>query len=485
MAAPQDPGRDYETSLSDDRRRREGIHYTPAEVASDVVARALALLDRLPGRVLDPTCGGGAFLVATLDALVARGIHPTDALGRVRGIDVDRDAVSVARRVLRDWARSHGLPPTAVGRGTVRVGDALGDRWPAGVDLVVGNPPFGGQLRGSTVRDRARADAATAILGSAAGYADTAGLFLVRAVRSVAPAGVVALLQPASVLANRDAAAVRAIVDGCATVREVVLPDPSGFDASVHVCVPMIVCDGGGADASRSWSELAADALGLATVDLGDDGPTLGDVADLTAGFRDEFYAVARFVEEAVDDDDPRPRLVTVGAIEPGRVLWGERRATVLRRRFSRPVVDVDGLRTWAAGPEGDRRIDARLATRTRPKVLVATQTRVIEAVVDPDGRLWPAVPVVSVLPTTVDVWHVLAVLASREATAWTARRTVGTGLSAGASRPSARVLAALPVPTAARRGEWDVASRLLERGAAVDDPTVLDAMTRAYGRSD
>ena len=53
------------------------------------------------------------------------------------------------------------------------------------------------------------------------------------------------------------------------------------------------------------------------------------------------------------------------------------------------------------------------------PKVLVASQTKVIEAVVDEAGRAVPGTPVVSVEPTDpeVDVWHLAALLTSPVAT--------------------------------------------------------------------
>ena len=86
-----------------------------------------------------------------------------------------------------------------------------------------------------------------------------------------------------------------------------------------------------------------------------------------------------------------------------------------------------------------------------------------------------------SVLPRTADVWSILAVLVSREATAWVARRSIGTGLSPGALRVSARTLAALPIPPDGGRAAWVDAATRLREGAAVDDAVVLDAMSRAY----
>ncbi|MBU3701972.1 MAG: hypothetical protein FGM58_07995 [Acidimicrobiia bacterium] len=209
----------------------------------------------------------------------------------------------------------------------------------------------------------------------------------------------------------------------------------------------------------------------------------LGEVAEVVAGFRDEFYVVARHIDEA-GIDDRRPRLVTSGSVEPGRVLWGERPARVNGRSFRCPVVDVEALARSVADDPAGRRLRSRLERRTSPKVLVATQTRIIEAVADPEGRLWPSVPVVSVLPTdpAVDVWDVLALLSSREATRFMARRSLGTGLATGTMRVSARVVPTLPLP--GDRASWRAAADALRDGALVDDPAVLDAMSNAFGQA-
>jgi hypothetical protein len=480
MSAPHESGHAYENSLSAERRRRDGIHYTPPDIAASLVAEAFARARPDPGLCLDPACGAGVFLLAALDALVAGGVEPRVALTRVRGLDIDPEAVSLARHALGEWAARHQLDPDVVPVDAVTVADALIDEWPAAIDVVIGNPPFGGQLRGSTVRTGARPDVAASVLGRRAGYADTAALFMARAVDRMSPAGVVVLMQPMSVLSARDAGIARDFVSARATVCGFLFPDASGFAASVHVCAPVLVVDGGPTE--RDWCDIAADDLGMAP------GPppsptVLGDVAEVTAGFREEFYVVARHIEEA-GSDDRRPRLVTSGSVEPGRVLWGERPTRVDGRSYRCPVVDVEALARSAADDPAVRRLRARLERRTSPKVLVATQTRIIEAVADPDGGLWPSVPVVSVVPTDpgVDVWDLLAVLSSREATRFMARRSLGTGLASGTMRVSARVLPGLPLPE--DRAAWRVAADRLRAGAPVDDPAVLDAMSTAFDRT-
>ena len=109
-----DLGRDYETSLDPTRRRRDGVHYTPRAIADELVERAFkahlsAIASEVPFSVCDPTCGAGVFLLAAADALVARGRTPFAALACLRGMDIDPEALEVARAELLVWARTHGV----------------------------------------------------------------------------------------------------------------------------------------------------------------------------------------------------------------------------------------------------------------------------------------------------------------------------------------------------------------------------------------
>jgi hypothetical protein len=122
-------------------------------------------------------------------------------------------------------------------------------------------------------------------------------------------------------------------------------------------------------------------------------------------------------------------------------------------------------LRAWAA---------ARLV----PKVLVASQTAVIEAVVDEAGAWLPSVPVVSVMPRAgVDVWRVGAVLTSPVSSAWLAGRRLGSGLASSAIRVSARDVQGLPLPVDSDR--WDAATDRLRAGDVVG---CGESMADAYG---
>ena len=95
-------------------------------------------------------------------------------------------------------------------------------------------------------------------------------------------------------------------------------------------------------------------------------------------------------------DDQLAPRtapLVTAGLIDPALCRWGQAEARFAGRRFAAPLVDLDSLAA------ADAKLASWVSARLRPKLLVATQGKVLEAVADQVGRLVPSVPVIAVEP--------------------------------------------------------------------------------------
>lgn len=186
-------GEKYETSLGAEARRAQGSHFTPRNVASVVIDRALAALGPLEGRlgslrVLDPAMGAGAFLCEALRQIVARsGVEDTPesrrviALGSLFGIDKDPEAVAVGRKALWMTIGDPSLDERALDANLL-LGDALFDARlrDRSFGLVVGNPPFLGGKRIRTVHGDDYASALTRLHPPANKNTDLAAHFLRR-----------------------------------------------------------------------------------------------------------------------------------------------------------------------------------------------------------------------------------------------------------------------------------------------------------------
>ncbi len=521
----------YEASLHPERRRSSGVHYTPIDLAGFLSSRALDKLDAEPQRVCDPTCGSGAFLLAAAEALADLGVDPVEIVERrLFGADVDGEALHVCRRVLANWASERSGSHVSADRvGGLVLADLLGE--PPGewadirFDLIVGNPPFLSQLRSRTTRSRAVAETLRGRHQNIGAYADSAAVILLVAAGMLAAGGVATMIQPQSFLSARGTAGVRDTLLDQTDLLEVWSSDEAYFDASVRVCAVTVLKQASGADPRRrsrstevvwsgggrsvnspvtsqvpvprpgeSWGPLFAAAVGLPVVEPSG-GMRIGDIATATAGFRDEFYAL---VDACVEDPEGRPRLITVGMIDPGHLSWGVR-----SRRLGgvgRLTPTVDAARLGEASPGVQRWVAGRLV----PKVLVATQTRIIEAAVDETGDCVPVTPVISVEPrpgwaaslvraaglpvgAEPDLWWILAALSAPAVAARAVAQHLGTGLSGGALRVSARSVVDFELPTDAKwwaRGAE--AARNLAAAAAEDRPAGLAslgaAMCRAHG---
>jgi predicted RNA methylase len=439
--------------LADDRRAR-GAFYTPPALVAWTLDRALTSGTT---RVLDPACGTGHFLVAAARRVGVRAVH---------GSDLDTEAVRIAR--LRLQAVDPSVPADEI-EDRVRVADGLTAWDGQQFDAVIGNPPFLGQLKRRTAGQR----------GGLAAYTDTSAAFLHQALDLAVPGGTVALVQPLSVLGARDAGPVRARAAEVGAVTELWVADRPVFrGTAVLACVPVVRIGAHGGPGPDDWGRLAAPYFGIPVAGFATRAGTLGDLASCTADFRDQYYGLVPHVR----DGGPGTPLVTSGLIEPAACEWGRRPTRFARQRYDAPVVDVPGLAA------ADPRLGAWADSRLVPKVLVAGQGRVIEAVVDERGEWLPSVPVLTVVPRDpADLWRVLALLLAPPVVADAAARYVGTGLTPGSVKVSAKQLAALPLPAdedawlaGASLARWaqhaatpDRAGRLAEAGAA---------MTAAYG---
>ena len=441
-------------------RKRFGLYYTPPDLVDLLVVNVLADIDAdghfddwprgRPIRVLDPACGDGRLLEELRVKLHLRGLKT-----EMVGCDIDADALANITH-----------PNVRTVHGNALDHDWTGEQF----DIVIGNPPYLSQMASTTSRGGASKY-------GGGPYADAAAEFLVLAVELADPeGGRVALVLPQSILASRDAGPIRDRVDELADhAWSWWVPEQQLFDANVHVCVLGFRRPSTGPTPPLAWTRIVTDELGIPELDpttLDTDG-TIGDRAELNANFRDEYYALV----PAVSDDADGPPLITSGLIDPGSCAWGEKHVKFAKQRFEHPRVDLSKLE--GRFPDWARR-------KLVPKVLVANQTRLVEAVADPDGIWLPGVPVTTVTPLGPDgtpsgdvtiIRQIEAIYTSPIASAMCWHNGGGTGLSTQIVRLTPAVLGAVPWPA----GPLDDAVAALATG---DIEGCGAAVLTAYGLS-
>ena len=141
----------YTSMLSDEIRSRLGIYYTPPALSERLLDMVeIAGADWRTSRVLDPACGGGAFLgpVSLRMAESLRDRSPGEIVAsiaeRLRGYEIDPFAAWLAQVFLEVSLDSVGLASEIGLPRLVQVCDSLQrDPESGSFDVVVGNPPYG------------------------------------------------------------------------------------------------------------------------------------------------------------------------------------------------------------------------------------------------------------------------------------------------------------------------------------------------------
>ena len=205
-------GRAYTSKLPREHRAELGIYYTPPNLAERLIDQATeAGVDWACARVLDPACGGGAFLAPVARRIVqelqrcSSRILVENIGSRLRGYEIEFFGAWLSQVTL-DAAL---LPVTAEAKTrlpvVVSVCDSLCSRsLSEHFDLVIGNPPYG----------RTRLDPVTRSLyqRSLYGHANLYGLFTDLALRQAKPGGVIAFVTPTSFLAGEYFKNLRALL---------------------------------------------------------------------------------------------------------------------------------------------------------------------------------------------------------------------------------------------------------------------------------
>ena len=195
-------GLTYTGMLPTEHRGEFGIYYTPPSLTARLIDQATAAnVDWAKCRVLDPACGGGAFLAPIAQRILDELTDCSPKLlmqsigNRLRGYEIDPFGAWLSQvtldAVLLPISRKAGRRLPVM----VSVCDSLRRSPPKDrFDLVIGNPPYGRAKLDAETRERYKR--------SLYGHANLYGLFTDLALRHTKPGGVIAYVTPTSFLAG-------------------------------------------------------------------------------------------------------------------------------------------------------------------------------------------------------------------------------------------------------------------------------------------
>lgn len=505
--------------VAEDRRRRsrEGGHHTPLALATALAAAALeASLSEPHSRWLDPACGGGSLLLAAGYAMERRGsgaapdVPPSAGTGaesarvlsagsvaRLHGVDISKLCVFITRCVLTSAAAEPAVVAPIL-QLNIRHDDFLlpsesdDDNAQRPHNLLL-NPPFLSRRQPKSALSAERDAALKARYGDSwSSTADLSLLFMERAHSYAGDRGVIGAILPSSWLSVQASAALRgqleverplrwlwsdkktvfrrAALTACAIVLAPARPGEAVELKRLRSLPPVEFQENlPQADAlprarSSVWSVAFVEGLSLPPLPPLPTGRLLGSAGVLTADFRQHFYGLKPFVFEGSPRAARRyPKLLLTGHIDPATSKWGSTKVRFLKSPFLHPLIDLPKL----IGQGGE--LASWAENRLNPKIVVATQTRVLEAVVDCNREYINTTPTLTLTPADEsEIWHLAAAILSPIASLWAWTYHHGSARSTSAIKLSARQLRELPLPRPS--GHWDEAALHVQRAhAAVD----------------
>ncbi len=366
-------------------RHARGSYYTPDDEAADLARQAIAARDFAAPRVIDPACGGGSFLLAAGEAIAAKlvagdpGLEPLEArrlaANCLYGVDLDGEAVRIARLSLWLWLADRDVPPGRFDAQVIAADALLDDDRLASLDppfdIVLANPPFASVF--TRAADPSQDPAIRDRYQTARGAYDLAIPFVERSYTLLADGGVAGLILPDKVLAASYGAAMREFLARKATLLVIRHQLGDIFDAAVYPAAILfsksppprshaMTLKTGEMTTARPQEDLAAlggapwsalfspdwEALAACLKAM----PRLADAADISAGLSvSEAYDLR---DRVIESPMPSPPLNAFMALPSGLItrygmLWGQRKAYILKRCFQRPVIPM------AAVPERRR----------------------------------------------------------------------------------------------------------------------------------
>ena len=202
----------YTAMLPEKIRSSFGAYYTPPALCERLLDVATdSGVDWKTARVLDPACGGGAFLAPVARRMAdelkecSAKIAIKNISNRLHGFEIDPFAAWMSRVFLEIVLMPLCLKANVRLPNVITVCNSL-EREPdkKGFDLVIGNPPYGRVKLSTEMRDQYKR--------SLFGHANLYGLFTDLALRHTRPGGLIAYVTPTSFLAGEYFKALRGLL---------------------------------------------------------------------------------------------------------------------------------------------------------------------------------------------------------------------------------------------------------------------------------
>lgn len=237
-------------------RKQRGAFFTPYAIAEHLADWALRGRES-EGKILDPTCGEGVFLLAAAERLARSEAQPTSAL---YGVDVHQSSLAETGRLVSSVP---GAPSIQLLEGDFfaePTPDQLGARLPY-VDAVVGNPPFVRYHEHRGVQRRRAMAAALAQGVRLSGLASSWAALLVHASAFLKRDGRIAMVLPSELLSVQYAEPIRVWLRKRFQSVHLVLFDHLQFAGADEQVVLLVARGTGGCNAFTLHHVTSADDL--------------------------------------------------------------------------------------------------------------------------------------------------------------------------------------------------------------------------------
>ena len=162
---------DYEASLSESYKNKEGIYYTPQYIVEDMMSD---ITDVEGKTFLDPCCGSGNFIIEA----IKKGFAPEN----VYGFDTDENAVAITKKRIKELCGYES--------DNIFCEDFLSQQ-PTAFDYIFTNPPWGKKIN---KKDRAE----YSYLFNSGNSNDTSSLFYFASLKMLKDDGILGFLLPDS-----------------------------------------------------------------------------------------------------------------------------------------------------------------------------------------------------------------------------------------------------------------------------------------------